>query len=217
MGCLKKLGCLLVLLVLLAAAAGGGWYYLRGRGTTSTSTALANSSAWQPLTPGGAQRAKAGLERLQSPRGPASFTVAPGDLAAYIVQELSRTLPSSADSIQAAAINDRLCIRAVVRTADLGDKGQLGPVAMLLGDRERLQLCGTLRIIRPGTAELQVKELRVRDFNVPQPLIPRLVRQISRGTRPEGMSDDGIPLRTPDYVQDVKVQSGQITVYRATR
>lgn len=214
-GCLKKLGCLVVLLALVAA---GAWYWYYGRkAARAGSSAIANSSAWQPLTPGGAQRAKAGLIRLQSPRGPQSFTVAPGDLAAYIVQELSRTLPSTADSIEAAAINDRLCVRAVIRVSDLGDKGQLGPLAMLLGDRERLQLCGTLRIIRPGSAELQVKELRIGNFNVPQPLIPRLVRQISRGTRPEGLSDDGLPLRTPDYVGDVKVENGQITVYKAPR
>lgn len=217
MGCVKKLGCLMVVLLAVAAGAAGAWYFLRGRPATpdSPSQTATGGSTWQPLTPGGAQRARAGLERLQSPRGPGSFTVAPGDLAAYIVQELSRTLPSSADSIEAAAINDRLCVRAVVRTADLGDKGQLGPVALLLGDRERLQLCGTLRIIRPGSAELQVKELRIRDFNVPQPLIPRLVRQISRGTRPEGLSEDGLPLQTPAYIGDVRVANGQITVYRA--
>ena len=214
MGCVKKLGCLIVLLALVAGAA---WYWFYGRrASSSASSALANSSAWQELTPRGAQRAKTGLERLQSPRGPESFTVAPGDLAAYLVQELSRTLPSTADSIEAAAINDRLCVRAVVRTADLGDRNQLGPVAMLFGDRERIQLCGTLRIIKPGLGELQVKELRIRTFNIPQPLIPRLVRQISRGTRPPGMSEDGLPLQTPAYIGDVRVQGGQITVYRTS-
>lgn len=216
MGCLKRIGCLLVLGALLAA---GAWYYLRGRGGSAGSqqTAASSASAWQALTPAGAQRARVGLERLNSPRGPAYFTIAPGDLAAYIVQELSRTLPASADSIEAAAINDRLCVRAVVRTADLGDRNQLGPVAMLLGDRERMHLCGTLRIIRPGSAELQVKELKIRDFSIPQPLIPRLLSQISRGTRPPGLSEDGLPLATPEFIGDVLVQSGQITLYKATR
>jgi hypothetical protein len=215
----KKLGCLLVLVAAVALGAAGAWYYLRGRGTSASSQQASggSGSTWQPMTPRGAQRAKAGLERLQSPRGPASFTVAPGDLAAYIVQELSRTLPSSADSIEAAAIDDRLCVRAVIRVSDLGDKGQLGPLAMLLGDRERLHLCGTLRIIRPGLAELQVKEIRIRDFNIPQPLIPRLVSQISRGTRPAGLSPDGLPLATPEYIGDVRVANGQITMYRATK
>ena len=217
MGCLRKLGCLLVVVVIAVAAflTRDMWMrYIPGR-TRADSTQLTTGERWQTLTPDGAQRAKQALGRLQSPRSPAYTTVMPGDLAAYIVQELSRTLPPSADSIQAAAIGDRLCVRTVVRIADLGDKGALGPLAMLLGDRERLQLCGVLRIIRPGFGELQVKEFRIRDFNVPQALIPRLVRQISRGTRPPELSEDGLPLQTPPYIGDVRVQNGQITIYKA--
>lgn len=214
---MKKLGCLvgLVLLLIVGIVA---WFtraswirMLPGRGDNTATSAL---PTWQPLTPAGAQRAKGSLERLRVSSGPVSVTVVPGDLAAYIFQELSRTLPSSADSIEAAAIGDRLYVRAVVRTADLGDRGAFGPLSMLFGDRERLQLGGTLRIIRPGFAELQVKELKIRDFNVPQGLIPRLVRQISRGERPPELSPDGLPLRTPDYIGDVRVSNGQITLYR---
>jgi hypothetical protein len=213
MGCLKKLGCLLVVVALVAA---GAWYLLGGPSRAgSGDSAGPTAGGWQALTPAGAQRAKTALERLRAPRGPAYLTVAPGDLAAYILQELSRTLPSSADSVEAAAINDRLCVRAIVRTSEFGDKNALGPLAMLLGDRERLQLCGILRIIRPGAGEFQVKEFRIRDFSVPQQLIPRLIGQMSRGTRPAGIAPDGLPLQTPEYIGDVRVQSGEITLYRA--
>jgi hypothetical protein len=215
MGCMKKLGCLFVILiaaVIVAFLTRSRWLRVLPGGRRDSATATA--STWQPLTPEGAQRAKGALDRLRAPAGPSFATVAPGDLAAYIVQELSRTLPSSADSIEAAAIGDRLYMRAVVRTSELGGKGSLGPIAMLFGDRERLQLGGTLRIIRPGSAELQVKELKIGSFNVPQGLIPRLVREISRGTRPPELSPDGLPLRTPDYIGDVRVVNGQITLYR---
>jgi hypothetical protein len=218
---MKKLGCLtaLVLLVVIGIVAWltrSKWIRVLPGGTRD-SAATAAAATWQPLTPAGAQRAKGALERLRLSTGPVFMSVAPGDLAAYIFQELSRTLPSTADSIEAAAIGDRLYVRAVVRTADLGDKGSLGPLALLLGDRERLQLGGTLRIIRPGFAELQVKELKIRNFSVPQGLIPRLVRQLSRGERSPELSPDGLPLRTPDYIGDVKVSNGQITMYRTAR
>lgn len=216
MGCLRKLGCLVVLIVVAIAAYvfRASWMqFIPGRERADSAVVPAGEQ-WQSLTPEGATRAKQALGRLQSPRGPAYTNVAPGDLAAYIVQELSRTLPASADSIEAAAIGDRLCVRMVMRIADL-DRGALGPVAMLLGDRERLQLCGVLRIIRPGFGELQVKEFRIRDFSIPQPLIPRLVRQMSRGTRPPELSEDGLPLQTPPYIGDVRVQNGQITLYKA--
>ena len=208
MGCLRKIGCLLVLVVAVGVAF---WFFRAPRREPTVESGL---PTWQALTPAGAQRAKTALERLRAPRGPVFVTVVAGDLAAYIFQELSRTLPTSADSIEAAAIGDRLCVRAVVRTSDLGDKASLGPVAMLLGERERLQFCGVLRIIRPGSAELQVKELKVRDLSLPQPLIPRLIRQLSRGDRSPDLSPDGLALRTPDYIGDVRVQNGQITLYK---
>jgi len=213
MGCLRRLGCLAVIVVVLGLA--GLWYW-RGRAKPIESGAL-SSPTWQSLTPAGAQRAKTALERLRAPRGPVFLQVAAGDLAAYILQELSRTLPSTADSIEAAAIGDRLCVRAVVRTSDFGDKASLGPLAMLLGDRERLQMCGVLRIIRPGAAELQVKELKLRDFNVPQALIPRLIRQMGKGQRSPELSPDGLPLQTPGYIGDVRVQNGQITLYKSVQ
>ena len=218
MGCLKKLGCLVVGVVLLVVGAAGAWYWLRGRpgGSTADSAGL-TAGSWQPLTPAGAQRARTALERLRAPRGPAYQSLVPADLAAYILQELSRTLPSSADSVEAAAIDDRLCVRAVVRTSEFGDRNALGPFAMLLGDRERVQMCGLLRILRPGVGEFQVKQFRLREFNLPEAVIPRMIGQMSRGPRPPGISPDGLPLQTPQYIGDVRVQGGQIRMYRATQ
>ncbi len=222
MGCLRRLGCLVVIVVIGIAAwmtrdmwlprlrdaageAGGG----------SRRAVAAPATVWQPLTKDGAERARIALRRLSAPSGPAYASVAPGDLAAYIFQELSRTLPASADSIEAAAIGERLAVRAVLNMKDLGGAATLGPLAAILGDREPVQLGGVLRIIRPGEAELQVKELRIRELSVPAPLIPRLIRQISRGKRPPGLSPDGLPLRTPLYVGDVRVSDGRITLYKA--
>jgi len=213
MGCLRRLGCLLVLLVLCAAAwlTRDRWMTrFRGRGATSAAT-----PTWQPLTREGATRASTALRRLSAPTGPAYATVAPGDLAAYILQELSRTLPASADSIEAAAIGDQLYVRAIVPIKDLGGSRTLGPLAALLGDRERIQIGGALRIIRPGQAELQVKELRLKELAIPQPLIPRLIQQISRGERPPGLSPNGLLLRTPPYIGDVRVSDSKITLYKA--
>ncbi|MGH7638623.1 MAG: hypothetical protein ACREOK_13330 [Gemmatimonadaceae bacterium] len=213
---MKALGCLFVVILIALAAfftRDYWWPKVRGR-FGGDSAVVADTSTWQPLTGEGAQRARAALEQLRSGRGPVYRTVRPGDLAAYIVQELSKTLPASADSIDAAAIGDRLYVRANIRTSELGDPAALGPFAMLLGDRERIQLGGTLRIIRPGFAELQVKEFRIREFALPPALIPRLVRQLSPAQRSPELSPDGLPLRTPDYIGDVRIADGQITLYR---
>lgn len=206
------------MLLVLAAAAyfGRGLWLPKIRGTPTSESAVV-AATWQPLTPEGGARAKRLIEQLSSPSGPASVDVAPGDLAAYIVQELSATLPSSADSIRAAAIGDRLCVRAVVRTSDVADKNTLGPLAMLLGAREPVQMCGVIRILAPRRGELQVKEFRIRELGLPGPVIPRLIRQMSGGDRPADLSDDGLPLTTPAYIADVRVANGQITLYKTAQ
>jgi hypothetical protein len=213
MGCMKKLGCLVVIILVAVAcfvAYKTGWLRF---GKPSPTTAAGAASTWQPLSDSGAKRAKLALDRLSARNGPVYANVAPGDLAAYIFQELSHTLPSSADSIEAGAFGDRLYVRAIVKTKDLGGSGALGPLSALLGDRERVQLGGTLRIIRPGLAELQVKEIKIREITLPQALIPRLISQISKD-RPAGMSADALPLKTPEYIGDLRVSDGKITLYK---
>lgn len=214
MGCMRKLGCLIVVALIAVALFLTRDSWLRVLPGRHDSTRVAATSTWQALTPVGARRARASLERLRSARGPVYVNVAPGDLAAYIFEELAKSLPPSADSIEAAAINDRLYLRAVIKTSDLGATGALGPLAALLGERERIQLGGVIRIIRPGIAELQVKEMKVGNLSVPSPLIPRLVRQISRGIRPPELAPDGLPLQTPDYIGDVRVSNGNVTLYK---
>lgn len=213
MGCLRKLGCLGLLIVLAIA----GWF-TRDRwlhkvpiiGRNPTADAL---PAWQRLSPDGAGRARAAIRRLEGRSGPVYVNVAPGDLAAYVFQELSGALPGDADSIEAAAIGNQLFVRATIPTAVLGDRKSLGPVAALLGDRERVQLGGMLRIIRPGLGEFRVTELKLRDFTLPRAFIPRIVGQMSRN-RPADVAPDALPLRTPDHIADIRVANGQITLYK---
>jgi hypothetical protein len=216
MRCLGRLGCLAVLIVLAAAA----WFtrnLWRDRvpffGRDSAAAVTSGSSAWQPLTTDGSARARTMLQRLEGHSGPVYVNVAPGDLAAYIFQELSGALPRGADSVEASAIGDELFVRAVLPTALLGDRKSLGPMAALLGERERVQFGGRLRILRPGLAEFRVTELKLRDFTLPRALIPRIVGQMARN-RPADIAAHALPLRTPSHIADVRVANGMVTMYK---
>ena len=215
MRCLGRLGCLAFLVMLAAAAwfTRNHWLHRVPFINRDTGAAVAGNPTWQPLTTDGAGRARTALRRLEGRSGPGYVNVAPGDLAAYIFQELSGALPTSADSVEAAAIGDQLYVRAVLPTALLGDRASLGPVAALLGDRERIQFGGRIRIIRPGLAEFRVTELKLRDFSLPKPLIPRIVGQMARN-RPADVAADALPLRTPNHIADVRVANGMVTMYK---
>ena len=212
MSCLSRIGCLaLVVLVLLA-----GWL-TRDRWlhrVTGRAPAVAAGPVWEPLTAERAERTRRALEQLSRPSGPVFTNLSGGDVASYIFQSLAKQLPPSADSVEAAIIGDRLYIRASIRLSDLGGTSTLGPLAGMLGDRERMQFGGTFHVLRPGMAEFQVKDIRIRDFSVPTATIPRLLRQIWRGTRPEGLSPDGLPVVIPAYLGDVRIANAAVTLYK---
>lgn len=217
MGCLKKFGCLaLIVVIVLAAFLGRGLWLPKIRGASKSDAAAIAAGTWQPLTTEGGQRAQRVIAQLSQATSVAAVTVGPGDLAAYVVDQLSGTLPASADSVMAAAIGDRLCVRAVVKTNEIADKKTLGPLAMLLGDREPVQMCGVIKIHSPGKGELQVKEFKIRELAIPGPAIPRIIKQMAPNDR-EGLADDGLPLQTPPYIGDVRIEKGQVIISKQAR
>ena len=215
MGCFARLGCL-VLLVLLAI---GGWFTrdqwlprLTGRAATTEVAA----SPWQPLSPEAGARGKRKIDDLSKPSGPVFTNLTASEVASYVFQTVARTIPASADSAEAAVIGDALYVRAVLPVREIAGTGALGPLAGLLNDRERLQLGGSFRVIRPGLSEFEVREVRLRDFKVPPGAIPRLLQQISRGNRPEGVSPRALPVTTPPGLADVRIANGRVTLYKTT-
>lgn len=209
---MRTIGCLVV--VILAAAAG---WMLRGRigfdrepGPVVGDTAV----VWEPITTEGANRARDAIEDLGVRASPVFVSIRPGDVSSYIFVALARQLPPSAENIQAAVIGDRLHVRASVKLSDFGGAGALGPLAAFLGERETMQLGGYFHVIRPGLAEFRVTDLKLREFAVPTNLIPRLIRSFSRGARPAGVANDGLPLVVPEYLADVRIANGRVVLYR---
>ena len=219
-GCFKAIGCLVVAI----AIAVGGWFTrdywtpLLHRVTQPIATAPAHQpGTWEPATPAGAARAKAIIERLGSRYGPVYANLEPGDLTAFIIQELSHQLPPSARDVEAMVSGDQLLVRCTVNPNDLGDLSQLGPLGKMLGDREQVQMGGTLDIVKLGLGEYRVRSFRIHDFSIPHQMIPRLIKSYSKGARPPSVADDGLPLITPVHIGDARIKNGQITLYKVVR
>ena len=215
MGCLSRLGCLVLIVVIaiIAWLTSDRWL---PRVTGHSPVSAAVGPVWEPITPQGAERTRQMLLRLSQPAGPVFGNLSGADVASYVYQALAKQLPPSADSIEAAVIGDRLYIRASVRLQDLGGTSVLGPLAGMLGERERMEFGGTFHVIRPQLAEYEVKDIKIRDLSLPQAMIPRVLGQTERGSRPEGLSPDGLPLVVPRYLGDVRIASGRVTLYKTT-
>ena len=214
MGCLSRMGCLaLVIVIAIVAWLTSDRWLPRVTGHGSSTAA---GPVWERITPQGAERTRRLLDQLSKPTGPVFGNLSGGDVASYVYQALARQLPPSADSVEAAVIGDRLYIRASVRLQDIGGTSVLGPLASMLGDRERMQFGGTFHVIRPQLAEYQVKDIKLRDFSIPAAMIPRVLQQTERGSRPEGLSPDGLPIVVPGYLGDVRIANGRVTLYKTT-
>lgn len=220
-GCVRRLGCLVVLLVL----AGAAWFgrdlwlpqaraWLAGGETAGASVA---DGTWESLSPDQAERGERAVRDLSRSGGPVYVSLRPGELASYVFLSLASTLPASAESAEAAVIGDRVYLRAVVALAELGGVGGLGSLGGLLAERDTLRLGGTFDVVRPGLAQFNVREVRLGGFPVPERVIPSLVSRVRRGTAPEGIAADALPVRIPEYIGDVRVARGRITLYKNSR
>jgi hypothetical protein len=209
MGCIARLGCL-ILLVLLACI---GWFtrnmWLPAQFRSHPPAAAAR---WQPATPAGAERARAAMQRLSQPKGPVFETLAAGDVAALAAGEIASRVGGSADSVAARVDGDRLTVRARVDFASLRDK--LGPLGGMIRDREMVELSGGFQMLQPGLGEFEVQSARVGQVALPHAMIPRLIQEIDHGKRPAGLRATAIPLPMPPYVSDIRIANGKVTLYK---
>jgi hypothetical protein len=220
-GCLKRAGCLVILICLIAL-----WYwYARverpaaaitsAAGTATTATSV--SSGWQLLTAADAARGQVAVQSLGRQSGPVFANLTPAEAASYIFTVVAKQLPPSAKNAEAAVIGDRLYVRADVELKDFGGAKSLGPVGMLLGERDSVRFGGTINMLKPGLAEFLVQEVKLGRIDVPSGLIPRLLTQMKRGKPVEGISQNGLPMVMPAYISDVRISDGKITLYKSVK
>ena len=216
MGCIARLGCLIIL-VLLAI---GAWLtrdrWMRTLHLSPPAVAEAPIH-WEPLSAEGAHRAQAALDSLRKVNGPVFQNVAPGDAAAYVVQTLLGRLPTPADSAAAAVVDDELYVRAKVKLRDLGGSAVLGPLASLLGEREAMQMAGTFHVVHPGLTEYRVTRIKLGRFDVPSAVIPRLLARVAHGAGLDSVQAEALPIPTPPYMVDIRVADGHLTLYKGLK
>ena len=220
-GCLKRAGCLLVIVLVLCVL--WYWYVRAGRPTltvtTKSSTATTVSSAasgWQPITVAAAERGRVAVQSLGRQSGPVFANMTAAEAASYIFTVAAKQLPPSAKNAEATVIGNRLYVRSDVELKDLGGAKSLGPIGMLLGERDSVRLGGTINMLKPGLGEFLVQEVKVGRIEIPTTLIPKLLGQMKRKPVP-GISPNGLPMVMPSYISDVRIANGRITLYKSVK
>jgi hypothetical protein len=211
-GCLKQLGCLVLLLVFAA-----GVFVTRHRWLPHVTPAGRDAvaeQAWTPLTPEGAARARTIVERLSRADGPVFANVAAADLAALLLDSLVSGIKTGSRPTEAVVRDDRLLLRTEVRIADLGAEHipLLGGVA---DRRATIVIGGRLRVDRPGLGEWIVDEIIVDAVTIPGPVVPRLARVIATRLQRAGTRDDALGFALPGQIGDLRVRPTGITLYKS--
>jgi hypothetical protein len=220
-GCLRRAGCLVIIICLVAL-----WYWyarverpsaamIPAAGTVATATSV--SSGWQPLTAADAARGQVAVQSLGRQSGPVFANLTPAEAASYIFTVVAKQLPPSAKNAEAAIIGDRLYVRSDVELKDFGGAKSLGPIGMLIGERDSVRFGGTINMLKPGLGEFLVQEVKLGRIDLPSALIPRILTQMKRGKPVEGISRNGLPMVMPAYISDVRISNGKITLYKSVR
>ena len=212
MGCLARLGCLILLAILAVV----GWFtrsmWLPERFRTS---APAAEATWQPISPAGAERARTAMTKLSQKRGPVYQTVSAGDIASLALSEAAVNTNGVADSIAAKIVGDRMYMRADADMAQL--KGKLGPLGGMVKEREHVEMSGSFLVVKPGLGAFVVQGARIGEVTIPEGMIPRVVQQIVRTQRPEGLQPNALPLPLPSYVGDIRIANGRVNLYKSVQ
>ena len=90
----------------------------------------------------------------------------------------------------------------------------LGPLASMLGARERMLVVGTFHVVHPGLTEFQVRQIKFGTLSVPGPVIPKLLGRIAQRARLDSVRADALPIATPRYLVDIRVADGHLTLYK---
>jgi hypothetical protein len=107
-------------------------------------------------------------------------------------------------------------VRANIVLSEIGGRKVLGALANLLPDRDSVTLGGTMNVLRTGLGQFVVQDVKIGSLAIPSALIPALVGQIRRGTVPAGVAQNGFPMPLPNYISDIRIANGRITIYKNT-
>lgn len=214
MGCLSAPVRLIGWLAVIAALA-LGWLY-RDRLIREGRRLLAGHAAAAPVVSGG----RPGARALESARSKVdslngwradSIVLTPAEVASLMGSGLQPAFRKQLDSLQVELLEGEVAVRARLRTARL-PKELVGPLGVALRTYEPVQAVGPLRVLGPGTGEWAIRSLRIRDFPLPDAMVPRLVSR--------ALDDPGrhtVPWRVPAGVRAIRLRPGGATLYGAAR
>lgn len=214
MGCLSAPFKLLGFVGLLAALALGWLYRDRLAGELRQVLGGAGSSE------GGASSGRPGSRALLSAKSKIdslngwradSVVLTAAEVASMIGVGLDPEIRKQLDSLEVELQDGSIEVSGVLSTARL-PRELIGPLAVALRPKERVEAGGPLQVVEPRRAEWAVRSFRIRNFPIPRDAVPKLVsKALGDSTR------STVPIRIPPGIREIRIRPSGATFFGTPR
>lgn len=209
-GCLRRVGCLVLLLVLLSL----GWFTRGLWWERVTGRPLEPEQSWHAVPASGGAEVSQRVQSLRRPEGEAFVSLTPAEVGTLLLGPAAARLPESVSDLATSISGEHVSLRATLDLARLRGVEDLGPIASLLTARRQVTITGRPDVVRPGTGELRVERVTVSGVEVPPPVVGSLLRQLDRSA--SGSTGRSITFSLPPYIGDIRVARGHVILYKNT-
>jgi hypothetical protein len=124
---------------------------------------------------------------------------------------LDPSVRSQLDSLEVQLLDGSIGVSALLATARL-PRELIGPLAVALRPKERIEAAGPLRVVQPRQAEWAVHSFRIRNFPIPRDAVPKLV---SRALGDSSRST--VPIRIPAGIREIRIRPSGATLVGVPR
>jgi hypothetical protein len=140
-----------------------------------------------------------------------SVILSASEVASMIGVGLDPSVRSQLDSLEVQLLDGTIGVSALLATARL-PRELIGPLAVALRPKERIEAAGPLQVVAPRQAEWAVRSFRIRDFPIPRDAVPKLVsRALGDSTRRT------VPIRIPAGIREIRIRPSGATLVGAPR
>jgi hypothetical protein len=140
-----------------------------------------------------------------------SVVLTASEVASMIGVGLDPSVRSQLDSLQVQLLDGSIGVSALLATARL-PRELIGPLAVALRPKERVQAAGPLTVVQPRQAEWAVRSFSIREFPIPKDAVPKLVsKALGDSTRKT------VPIRIPAGVREIRIRPSGATLVGAPR
>jgi hypothetical protein len=140
-----------------------------------------------------------------------SVVLSASEVASMIGVGLDPSVRSQLDSLEVQLLDGSIGVSAMLSTARL-PRELIGPLAVALRPKERIEAAGPLQVVQPRQAEWAVRSFRIREFPIPRDAVPKLVaRALGDSTRRT------VPIRIPAGIREIRIRPSGATLVGAPR